>query len=93
VAHHLARDRLGADGVDERLVDLQAVELEMVQVRQARVAGAEVVDRDLDAGGAQLADVAAAPSMFMNTRSVASTCRLLPEIPMRSIIARSRSTI
>ena len=37
------------DAVDERLVDLQDVDREAADVVQRRVAGAEVVDRELDA--------------------------------------------
>ena len=44
------------DAVDERLVDLEDVDREAADVVQRRVAGAEVVDRELDAELLQLAE-------------------------------------
>src|SRR5699024_11089502 len=39
--------------VDERLVDLEVVDVEHLQVGQGGKAGAEIIDRDLGAGGVQ----------------------------------------
>ena len=46
----------GAEAVDERPVDLEHVERQALEPRQRREAGAEVVDGDADAGGAQLVE-------------------------------------
>ena len=46
----------GRQAVDERLGDLERVQRQRVQVGQRRVAGAEVVERDLDAELAQLVE-------------------------------------
>ncbi len=51
---HLVGRRIGAERLDEELVDLEVVDLELRQVGEARIAGAEIVDRHLDPGGAQL---------------------------------------
>ena len=47
----------GSSGIpdDERLVDLDRAGRQRVQQRQGRIAGPEVVDRQLDAGVAELA--------------------------------------
>src|SRR5262249_27458757 len=47
---------IDVDLVDERAVDLERVDLEAAEVGERRVAGAEVVDRDAHALGAQRAD-------------------------------------
>nr|WP_235823314.1 hypothetical protein [Azohydromonas sediminis] len=44
---------------DEAAVDLQLLDRQLAQVRQARVAGAEVVDRDVDPGRAEALEGAA----------------------------------
>ena len=53
-AHHGGLLRATAQTVDERAVDLQAVDGQRGQVAQGRVTGAEVVDAQADAQGAQL---------------------------------------
>jgi len=40
---------IGADLVDERLIDLQHVDRKLPQIAQVRVPGSEIVDRHLDA--------------------------------------------
>jgi multidrug efflux pump subunit AcrA (membrane-fusion protein) len=52
--------RIALDVLDEAAVDLDAVDREQLQVGQRRIAGAEVVDRQLDAARAQLAQQRAA---------------------------------
>jgi hypothetical protein len=46
---------VGGQVLDEALVDLDDVDVELLQVGQGRIAGAEIVDGDLDAGGAEVA--------------------------------------
>nr|GEU28309.1 hypothetical protein [Tanacetum cinerariifolium] len=54
---HVARVRRQVAG--ERAVDFQVIDIELFQVRQRRIAGAEIVERDLDAGVAQLQQLVA----------------------------------
>ena len=53
VRRHRAAGGLGAQGIDEALVDLQHVHRQLLQVGEAGIAGAEVVDGDAVAGLAQ----------------------------------------
>src|SRR5581483_2438368 len=55
-AHDGGVVRVPGKVADEGLVDLELLQAKALEVAQARIAGAEVVDRDLDAGGAQLLD-------------------------------------
>src|SRR5581483_11274328 len=47
--------RVGADVLDEAAVDLELVERKLAQIAQARIAGAEIVERELDAEFLQFA--------------------------------------
>src|SRR5690606_28288659 len=49
---HRPADRVGADGLDEQLVDLDVVEIELLQKGKTIVPGAEIIDGD---GAAKIA--------------------------------------
>jgi hypothetical protein len=77
--------RVGGEVADEGAVDLEGVDVHPLEVGHGRVAGAEVVDGDLDAGRARRASWAVTAGCSSRSRpSVISTAMQRPGRPRRS---------
>jgi hypothetical protein len=84
--------RVGGEVADEGAVDLEGVDVHPLEVGHGRVAGAEVVDGDLDAGRGEAGELGGDGRVFVEEQaSVISTAMQRPGSPRASTRCSSTS--